>query len=201
MRPSLHRASSRLSQQTSLYWNMGPLYYMNFLSNLINDEMLSGSHNSIQPQFLYLIVEINNSTRLSKWTILTFKACFTNSSMWSIVVDGSPLDCGIFCINIHSSPFGYLGMHVISKERNHLWSFLEFIDIYILISWESPGWTKISLTNACFALQALTLKFNEEPGFCSSNGVINNDIVNTSYEEPNTCLVSQEIVPKCYCSH
>jgi len=33
---------------------------------------------------------------------------------------------------------------------------------------------EIALTNACFTLQALTLKFNEELGLRSSNGVANN---------------------------
>ena len=35
---------------------------------------------------------------------------------------------------------------------------------------------EIALTNACFTLQALTLKFNEQPGLRSSNGVTNNDM-------------------------
>jgi len=35
---------------------------------------------------------------------------------------------------------------------------------------------EIALTNACFTLQALTLKFNEELGLRSSNGVANNDM-------------------------
>jgi len=35
---------------------------------------------------------------------------------------------------------------------------------------------EIALTNSCFTLQALTLKFNEELGLRSSNGVTNNVI-------------------------
>lgn len=55
---------------------------------------------------------------------------------------------------------------------------------------------EIALASACFTLQALTFKFNEELGFRSSNGVPKKDISILSYQEHDTHLISPTMMPK-----
>lgn len=94
----------------------------------------------------------------------------------------------------HSS---WIPMRDILGSLSYLWKeYMWLTCCWVLNDMGVARVNEIALTNACFILQTLTLKINEELGLCCSNGVTKNFMLILLYGEQDTHLVSPRTTQK-----